>query len=182
MKAKLLSGILVSVFMISMAFGQEANIAKPDVRQKYKWAAGIGAGFTSGYGFSVKYHPKKEGIQLNFLPYLDNYGEKQLICVGLTLTHDFWSSPYINTYFYVASSYTYSKNIGSLNLIPFSNSDYDKNKENAVVNSGLGVGFEANTQKRVVINLMIGYAQYDSFKQLFLTGEIALHYKFGMNR
>ena len=180
MKTKILTSLIALAFITGSIFGQDSNF-KTDFRQKYKWGFGIGAGFTTGYGLSVSYHPKKDGVQLNFFPYLDNYGKKQLICAGLTYMHDFYNNPYINTYLYVASSLTYNKNIGSINFFPFSNyyKDDDENSEHTAFNSGIGVGFEANTQKRVTVNLMLGYAQYNSFKQLFLTGEISLHYKFG---
>ena len=164
--------------MTGSIFGQDVNI-KNDFRQKYKWGLGLGAGFTTGYGLSVSYHPKRDGVQLNFLPYLDNYGDKQLICVGLAYMHDFYNNPYINTYIYVSSSLTYNKNIGSFNPFPFSKYDNDEDKQHTAFNSGIGVGFEGNTQKRITVNVMLGYAQYNSFKQLFLTGEISLHYKFG---
>jgi hypothetical protein len=150
---------------------------KPSMQQ-YKWGFGIGAGFTTGWGLSLKYQPRKDGIQLNAVPYINNNDKTELICVGLAYTHDLWDGEDCNVYFYLAGSYTYN----TVNETSYSYYTYQQTSTlntTRVINSGLGVGLSYNTKKRVVIDVMAGYAQYDSFKQLFLTGEISLHYKFG---
>ena len=48
------------------------------------------------------------------------------------------------------------------------------------LNTGIGIGFEFNTKKRVTLNIMAGYAQYNSFEKLFFTGELALYYRFNV--
>jgi hypothetical protein len=55
------------------------------------------------------------------------------------------------------------------------NSTYKKKE---TINTGIGVGFEFNTTKKVTLNIMGGYAQYNSFEKLFFTGELALYYRF----
>ena len=42
----------------------------------------------------------------------------------------------------------------------------------------LDTGFPLFIQKRIGLNLMAGYAFYNNFKQLNVTGEAALYYKF----
>ena len=174
--------VLISMVIYCNTFGQDTTKNKTVFKQTYKWAIGAGAGFTTGYGVSIKYQPRKDGIQLNFFPYIDNGTSQKLICVGLAYTHDIWdgnlNSTVNSVYFYIASSYTYYKH-NEFNY-SYHPTNYIYIKE--TINSGLGIGVETNAQKRVVLDFMAGYAQYDSFKQLFLTGEIALHYKFGKNK
>jgi hypothetical protein len=45
-------------------------------------------------------------------------------------------------------------------------------------NTGVGVGFEFDTRKRIVWNIMLGYGSFNNFEKLFITGETALYYKF----
>ncbi len=45
-------------------------------------------------------------------------------------------------------------------------------------NVGVGIGIEVTLAKRVGLNLMTGYAAYDNFNKLNITGEAALYYKF----
>ena len=158
---------------------QDTTKNKIAFKQTYKWAVGVGAGFTTGYGVSIKYQPRKDGIQLNFFPYIDNSTSQQLICAGLEYNHELWDGRYNNVYFYIASSYTYYKN----NEEAYNNSTgyYNYSHIKRTINSGCGIGVETNTQKRFVVDVMTGFAQYDSFKQIALTGEIALHFKFSKN-
>jgi hypothetical protein len=145
-------------------------------KQTYQWGVGIGAGFTTGYGVSIKYQPRKDGIQLNFFPYLDNGTKQALVCTGLEYNHDLWDGTYSNVYFYIASSYTYYQHT-VVNYNYYSGS-YDVSSIKRTINTGCGIGVETNTKKRFVVDIMAGFAQYDSFKQLSLTGEAALHFKF----
>lgn len=170
---------LISVIFVliqQFSYGQEEKLIEETFTQKYKWSVGVGAGFTTGYGFSVKYQPKKNGIQLNFLPYSYTVDNEQLVCVGLTLVHDFVNVQYNNVFLYFANSFTYYNNTNPRGV--FSNY-YNRNDFNgSIYNTGLGIGLQTNTEKRVVINIMLGYAQYDLGKRLFFTGETALHYRF----
>ncbi|MGD0711479.1 MAG: hypothetical protein ABR968_09915 [Bacteroidales bacterium] len=182
MKTKSLLVVLFSILLLSSAFAQDTTKNKKPFMQQYKWGFGIGAGFTTGWGLSLKFQPRKDGIQINAIPYINNNTQKKLVCVGLTYTHDLWDGPAANVYFYLASSYTYNTvNETSYSYITTTQPTVTVNTTR-VINSGLGFGLETNTKKKVVVDLMIGYAQYDSFKQLFLTGEISLHYKFGKKK
>lgn len=101
MKTKSLLVVLFSIILlgsnyaqvISGANAQDTTKNKNPFIQKYKWGFGIGAGFTTGWGLSLKYQPRKDGIQINTLPYINNNTKQKLIDVGLTYTHDLWDGP-----------------------------------------------------------------------------------------
>jgi len=169
--------LLLSLFIIMIytsTFGQDTTLNKKIFRQKYKWAAGVGAGFTTGCGISIKYQPRKDGIQLTFLPYIDNANSREFIWTGLQYNHDLWDGRVNNIYLYVACSDLY-RNRGKYY---YSNGTYHNDNITQLINTGCGVGTEFDTQKRVVVDFMVGFMQYDSFDLVTITGEIALHYKF----
>jgi len=60
----------------------------------------------------------------------------------------------------------------------YNNYYYNRKVTREYLNSGIGVGIEFHSQKRITLNLMVGYAQYESFKSLFFTAETALYYRF----
>jgi len=172
---KLVYIFVIILFIGITAFGQD-TIKKKDIFKKdFKWGIGLGAGFTTGFGISFKYHPRKNGIQLNILPYFDDYGRKQFICAGLTLSHDIWSNLNSTLFLYLANStfiQSYPTFYGS-----------HKYETETIDNTGIGAGLEQTaSNKRISIDLMLGYAQYSIFKQMFLTGEIAVHYRFISNK
>ena len=109
MKAKCLLVSLFIFVIFSNTFAQDTTKNNKSFKQLYKWGVGIGAGFTTGYGVSIKYQPRKDGIQLNFFPYIDNGTGQKLVCTGLEYNHDLWDGHYANVYLYFASSYTYYK-------------------------------------------------------------------------
>jgi len=182
MKTKSLLLALFIIMIYGSTFAQETTIDKKVFKQTYKWGAGIGAGFTTGFGVSLKYQPRKDGIMLTFFPYVNNGGSnygsiratKELICAGLEYNHDLWDGPTNNVYFYVAGRYIYKQR----ESINYSYNSYYYTYSKETINAGCGIGFEYDTQKRIVVDLMAGFAQYNSFAQFTLTGEIALHYKF----
>ena len=163
----------------STTFAQEKTVNTHE--KKYSKAFGLGAGFTTGLGFSFRYFPKKYGFQINLAPYSKDFGKEAFISTGLTLLLSLQESNAYNIYAYFGNHYFYSR----LNT---SSSVYDPilgyyNYVNKPVttenfNSGIGVGMEVHAQKRITLNLMVGYAQYNSFKDLFFTAETALYYRF----
>ena len=186
MKIKLtIVSFLIFAFCFSI-YGQDTLKPKSRFVQKYKWGVGVGFGATTGLGISLKYHPKRNGIQLNFMPYIDNENYEKFISVGLTLTHDLEKTKYSNFYLYFANSLMYrsSREISyeQLPLAQFYLDHYYYTDTYLKYNSGLGFGFEFDTQRRVVLNLMGGYAQYDCFNKLFFTAEAAVYYRFGNNK
>ena len=184
MKIKLTIVSFLTFALCFSSYGQDTLKQKSDFVQKYKWGIGLGLGATTGLGFSLKYHPKRIGIQLNFIPYIDNENSEKFISAGLTLTHDLEKTKYSNFYLYFANSLiyrsfqtTYDEYTPYIGYTTYYNTDsYLK------YNSGLGFGFEFDTQRRVVLNLMGGYAQYDWFNKLFFTAEAAVYYRFGNNK
>ncbi len=175
MKTRQILLILFSIIIIDFANGQDTTVKQTQDFMPYKWRIGAGAGFTTGFGLSFKYQPKKIGVQLNMFPYLDDYGKKNLICVGLTLTKDLWRNNNGGVFLYLANSFT------SITRQRYYSSDsyYTTSTDN----TGFGIGYEQlSKNKRLAIGTMIGYAQYDSLKQLLITGEIAIHYLFSKKK
>ncbi len=155
---------------------------------KYKHSFGIGAGFTTGVGFSYRFMPNKFGFQINAFPIYEDYGKYGTISVGFTLLSKLAENRTNNLYFYLSNHYFYSKtrpgNVPIWTIFDiYSTSSYNNTGVNETKRSwrtGVGLGFEFNTRKRVVLNVMAGYAQYDMLKTLNFTGELALYYRFGI--
>ena len=158
---------------------KKEKVKKPEVDIiSYKHSFGLGAGFTTGVGFSYRFAPKKLGFQVNLGPTYTDYGDKVDVSAGLTLLDKFYQGKYCNLYFYVASSLYYHKSKDYIYDYHTGNSYY-KNIETQRINSGLGLDFEFNTQKRIVLNLMLGFMQYNNLEKLVPTVETALYYRFG---
>lgn len=176
MKTKFIAIVLV-LFTFS-AFSQQSN-ETIDVKKHTK-AFGIGAGFTTGAGFSFRYFPKKYGIQINCAPYYNNYGSEVFVSSGVTLLYSINENKVSNFYAYLGNHYLYSKlDRGVYVYDPYGYNSYTYHKViNNYLNSGIGVGVEFHSQKRITLNLMVGYAQYENFKRLFFTAETALYYRF----
>lgn len=116
------------------------------------------------------------GVQLNFAPYLDS--ETSRLSVGGTLLYKLIESKITNLFLYQANSYYYNSQMNYL---------YDPNKPDSInrvrqkesyFNNGIGFGMEIILVKRISVNLMAGYAFYNNFQKLNVTGEAALYYKF----
>lgn len=176
MKTKFIAIILIA-FTLS-AFSQQNNDVVTG--KKYSKAFGIGAGFTTGAGFSFRYFPHKYGIQVNCAPYYNDYGSEVFVSSGVTLLYSINENRVSNFYAYLGNHYLYSKLNRSVYVYdPYGiNNSYIKKETNEYLNSGIGVGIEFHSQKRITINLMVGYAQYENFKRLFFTAETALYYRF----
>jgi hypothetical protein len=142
---------------------------------RYKNAIGLGAGFTTGYGLSYKHAPNKYGFMINFGPYFNDYGKESVISTGLTLIDKIRDAKYYNVYMYLANHYFYSRTADYTYYPPTTPQKYSINNS---WNTGFGLGLEVDARKRVVLNVMVGYAQYNTFEKLFFTGELALHYRF----
>lgn len=142
---------------------------------KLKHGLGMGAGFTTGYGISYKYTPNKLGVQVNFAPYKSK--TLQRYSLGVTFTYTLIEKRISKLYLYEANHFFYTKDI-------FNNYDINGNvtgtysTKESYLNNGLGFGFELTIAKSIGLNLMSGYAFYDNFNNINITGEMALHYKF----
>ena len=168
MKAKL---IIAAILILACTLTLSAQHKSDSLfKSKYANNIGIGAGFTTGFGISYRYLPCRDGFQINFTPYLQDYGKEALISIGLTYLHKIVATRGINLYTYFANHYRY--------ISLYNNNYYSGNDEPIEKwNTGIGIGFEFHSQKRVVWNIMGGYAQYNSFEKLLFTIETALYYR-----
>lgn len=166
--------LLIALLLNIHVNGQDS--LKRNHLQEYKYGIGGGAGFATGYGLSFKYLPRKLGAQVNFAPFKNK--ETERYSVGLTAIYLLIESKISNLYLYQANHYYYNSQTVYI---------YDPNKpdlqetarrKEAYFNNGVGFGIELIIAKRIGFNLMAGYAFYDNFSQLNVTGETALYYKF----
>jgi len=149
--------------------------AQDTASAKFDHGIGAGIGFTTGYGLSYRYMPAKFGGQINFAPYHDK--QKDMYSIGLTFLYRLIENKASNLYLYQGNHYYYHS---------YTSYSYDPNlpdgtKEQITekyMNNGVGFGMEFIVAKRIGFNLMAGFAAYDNFSQLNLTGETALYYKF----
>ena len=171
MKSK--SILLFSCFIINLSLysqAQELNL-KPD---KLKHSIGLGAGFATGYGLSYRYTPKNYGIQFNFAPFKNK--ETTRISAGVTFSYDLKDYKNTRLYLYQANHFYYNNEtiqFYDINNVPIT----QKQKEN-YFNNGLGFGLEIMILERLGLNFMTGYAFYDNFNGVNVTGEAAIYYKF----
>lgn len=183
MKTKISLLFILVIFITSNTFSQvtEEKVT-PEYQKIYKHSLGMGIGFTTGLGLSYRYFPKKYGFQINLAPYYQDYGNDAFISAGFTLLYNLSETRITALYAYLGNHYLYQS---------YKNEEYvwDPITQNYMyanpttvkkdfLNTGIGFGFEFNTSKRVTLNLMAGYAQYNSFERLFFTGEMALYYRF----
>ena len=181
MKKLMIAAILLSTsFMVySQKKEKKEKVVKPEKEiVSYKHSFGLGAGFTTGVGLSYRFVPKKYGFQINVGPMYSNYGDNINASFGLTLLDKLYEGKWCNMYLYLGnhlvyhrdklSSYDYALNVNTQEI-------YETKK----LNTGIGLGWEFYTQSSVVLNLMVGYAQYNNFEKLLPTAEVALYYRFG---
>ncbi|MBG0860063.1 MAG: hypothetical protein IQL11_11200 [Bacteroidales bacterium] len=160
--------LLLFLFLFNQTLsGQEqADTAKST---KFKHALGFGAGFTTGYGLSYRFIPKKFGVQANFAPYKDSYNTS--LSIGITFLYKLIETRFTNFFLYQGNHYFYHKE-----------KYYYDNPESYEVNkffsNGLGVGIEFIILKRLSFNLMGGYSVRDNFNKINFTGETGLYFRF----
>jgi hypothetical protein len=171
-KSFFMAVILCTCFVLS---GQDNK--KPEQNQQFKHALGIGAGWTTGYGLSYRYMIGQYGAQATFAPYKDNYTTQ--FSAGLTFLINLIDAENANLFLYQGNHYFYSKDeyyygSGVYIVGDNNNSAY----VDQYLNIGFGIGIEFIILKRVSFNLMGGYAGYENFERISLTGETGLYYKF----
>ncbi len=143
---------------------------------KYKFGIGAGAGFATGYGLSFRYIPKKFGAQVNFAPYKNQ--DITRYSVGLTFLYMLSESKVTNFFLYQANHYYYNSQLVSIYDPNFPDKQQMEQQTESYMNNGLGFGLEIVIVKKIGLNLMTGYALYNNFQQINITGEVALYYKF----
>jgi hypothetical protein len=182
MKTKILSLALIVLFFIPTVFAQQSETKK--YQKLYKHSLGIGMGFTTGLGLSYRFFPKKIGFQINIAPYYQDYGSEAFVSAGGTILLNLAENRATAVYAYLGNHYFYKSNktrdyYWDAQIQQSVYSDWRTTKTETL-NTGIGLGFEFHTQKRVTLNIMAGYAQYNKFEQLFFTGELALYYRFNI--
>ncbi len=161
--------LLISALFISapLVFAQSNNTQQIDSgKVEYHHALGVAAGFTTGYGLSYRYYNNRFFTQATFAPYMTKY--RGTISAGVAFMYRVSDNEIANLFLYQANHYLYTKS-----------TDYGSRETNEYhqVNNGLGFGIEFSSDK-VVLSLMTGFAAYDNFTQMGLTGEIGIYYKF----
>ncbi len=145
--------------------------------REFKHSLGVGAGWTTGYGISYRYFFKKYGIQATFAPYSDHNTTQ--FSSGLTFIIYLINAENTNLFFYQGNHFFYSKDKyyygGGMYI---SGGDYNSEYVDQFFNNGFGIGIEFLIVNRVSFNLMGGYAGYENFDKISLTGETGLYYRF----
>lgn len=145
----------------------------------YSNGLGMGAGFTTGYGIQYRhFFPNKFGVQGSFAPYKDD--NETIISLGLTLMYRLAETERTNFFLYQGTHYYYDKR-KEFNYY-YSGYSYDynsfSNKIDNYFNVGAGIGIEISIFKRIGLNLMCGYAGYENFNTISMTGEIGTYFYF----
>jgi hypothetical protein len=160
--------IFINVFVIK---AQEKS--KLEIPIQYKHSIGIGAGFTTGCGLSYRFIPKDIGFQINVFPFYTDYGKKITASFGFTVLDKIYEGRSCNVYAYFGNHYYIDKY-----NYDYNGYQYYQNQNVSKYNSGIGLDLEFSTQKRIVLHVMAGLAQYNTFEMLLPTAELALHYRF----
>lgn len=180
MKTIIISLTFLMVLSFTFSFGQMNTENK--YQKIYKHSLGLGAGATTGLGFSYRFFPNKYGFQINIAPYYEDYGNNAFVSAGLTFLYNLAESRYTAVYAYLGNHYIYTSSksdiytwdpVAGQHVV--TNSETNRTEQ---FNTGIGFGFEFCTTKKITLNLMGGYAQYNSMEKLFFTGEAALYYRF----
>jgi hypothetical protein len=165
MKTYILTAVIFLSFINTSLFCQTNS-----ENNKQKFSLGAGVGFTTGYGVSFRFTPNKFGVQATFSPMYDD--NKTQISAGVSFLYAIMETEKTCFYLYQGNHYNYKK-------LTY-NGYYPTNHvtEFKILNSGIGIGIQFIIFKRVGFDIMAGYAFYDNFQALNLTGEAGLYYKF----
>jgi hypothetical protein len=171
------SHLLAFALLLVMTPGR----AQSTETETFRHGIGIGAGFTTGYGLSYRYTPGKFAMQANFAPYKDK--ESARYSAGITFLYTLIPGKITSLYLYQANHYFYDsqvtyytdaeKKFQTMDVTPIRDKVTD-----SFFNNGIGFGMEIIFARRIGFNLMMGYAAYDNFNQINVTGETALYFKF----
>lgn len=142
---------------------------------------------TTGFGLSYRFVPNRFGAQIAFAPYKDE--SLTQISAGLTLIFNLIESRNANLFIYQGNHLLFRReqsesyyNTGGY----YDNYGYyypnttmkTTSTDTYKLNNGVGLGVELIAGKHIGFNIMTGYASYDSFNTINLTGEFALFFKF----
>lgn len=162
--------LAISCFLVTFplkSIAQEVSETPQPVRLKH--ALGMAAGATTGYGLSYRYNPSKWTFQTTFAPIITEYSNR--VSLGISFLYYLAENNRTSLYLYEGNHYLYHKSKN-----PYEN--YYPDENDSFWNNGVGIGIEFIIFKQVSFNLMAGYGFYDNFKQLNVTGETGLYYRF----
>lgn len=134
---KKINFILLCFLFLNILRAQETNSIPTDtLKKKAKSYFGINAGITTGLGFSYIYWPKKDGLQVTFLPLFDKNNQNY----SLSLTYLRFLTQYqnLNLFMFVGNHLT---------NIFYTETNY---------NVGIGPGIQASSGA-VKFHFMLGY-------------------------
>jgi hypothetical protein len=171
MKTYILTTVIFLTLFNSSLFSQTDDDNTNKEKIVYKFSVGAGVGYTTGYGASFRYTPNKFGVQANFTPM---YNESiTQISAGITFIYNIIETEKTCFYLYQGNHlYYYNWRTANYYQQLWNDTEYTR------FNNGVGVGIQFIILKRVGLDIMGGYAFYENFKRLGLTGEAGLYYKF----
>lgn len=164
-------------FALSVAYCQSTptDTARAENRKN---SIGIAVGFTTGYGLSYRRYFNRAAIQLTSGPTYSDRGDNARISSGLTLffrlNKEYGNAVNYNLYF--SNHYFYKRT--SETVHPIYPQNINVTTEEHIFNSGFGINLNFRMRERLDLDMMIGYAQYNSFERLSLTVETGLYFKF----
>ncbi len=172
--------LVLSFLAYSNSIAQNVDSTQALPKKHY---VGIGAGFSSGLGFSYKYKPNKWGFQLNFFPANEKsyYVHNDFLSVGFMINRYLSESKYTDLFIYFGNHFLYDfkkeKYLNQNSSTP--TSLITKNQKS--VFTGIGAGIDGKISKSLSITLAGGFGYYFISKEeraINLIGEFAFHYKF----
>jgi len=182
---KTLKTICITLLIASFSFTSYSQVDENTSRSKSKsfvhktnskHALGVAAGGTTGFGLSYQYIPNQLSFQLAFFPYKDQ--SSSLISAGLTFIYRVREGEKLNFLLYQGNHFI-SQSQTAYGWDPVNQiSIQTGTTTTSGFNNGAGIGFEFFLSESVAFNLMAGYAGYNNFERITLTGEGALFYKF----
>ena len=166
----------------SSIYAQEQTENKEE--ETFKHSVGLGAGISTGYGFSYRYFPKRIGVQANFIPIKDT--TRLIVSAGVTFLFRLGKIDEFTFYAYQANHYFYKEQTSyeidySYQSVPpynYIETTTETLEEGEYFNNGMGIGGEYVHRERFGFNLMAGYSQQENFKRLDFTIEAAIYFKF----
>ena len=143
---------------------------------------GLNAGICTGIGLSYKYCPGKIGFQFTFMPIKSDSSWADLLYVQ-DLAEVYFSYERYQKFISIGLAATYTfKEYNKYKIFSYLGNHYllNNNDEYCNVGAGVGIAFE----RRISLNLMVGYGAFDilSGLNLYPTGEIGMFYRFNKNR
>ncbi|MFZ4400236.1 MAG: hypothetical protein ACOYO1_09395 [Bacteroidales bacterium] len=176
---KLNSNILILLFLLLFLHKNVSAQKHTDTLEakSFKHGLGVGAGFTTGYGLSYRFLPEQIGVQICFAPYKSDYTTQYSL--GLTFLFKIIETEYTNLFIYQGNHFFYTKEKYDNYIYSYPSYTITPTQfVNKYWNNGMGIGIEFIILKRVSFNLMGGYAGYENFKNVGITGETGLYFRF----